>query len=85
VCHTASCAGTAVREHQPRSGETIADRVRVPVLLITAGDGLPADMARTRELIARLELARTVGTGHFAHVFAPEQVNAMIDKFLTVH
>ena len=33
------------------SGEQIADRVRAPVLLITAGDGIPADLARTRELL----------------------------------
>jgi pimeloyl-ACP methyl ester carboxylesterase len=67
------------------SGEDLADRVAVPVLLITAGDGLPADMARTRALVAQLELGRTVGTGHFPHVFAPEQVNAMIDQFLAKH
>lgn len=64
------------------SGEHVADQVRVPVLLITAGDGLPADMARTRELVPGLELGRTVGAGHFAHVFAPAQVNAMIDQFV---
>jgi len=66
------------------SGEHLADRVRCPVLLITAGDGLPADMARTRELIAGLELGRTVGAGHFAHVLVPDQVNAMIAQFLAV-
>lgn len=66
------------------SGEQLAPRVRAPVLLITAGDGLPADMARTRELIAELELGRTVGAGHFAHLLSPEQVNAMIDRFLTI-
>jgi pimeloyl-ACP methyl ester carboxylesterase len=66
------------------SGEHIAGHVRCPVLLITAGDGLPADLARTRELVAGLELGRTVGAGHFAHVFSPEQVNAMIDRFLAV-
>jgi pimeloyl-ACP methyl ester carboxylesterase len=66
------------------SGEHLAGRVTVPVLLITAGDGLPADMARTRELIPQLELGRTVGVGHFAHAMAPDQVNAMIADFLLV-
>ena len=66
------------------TGEPLAGRVRCPVLLITAGDGLPADLVRTRELVAGLELGRTVGTGHFAHVFAPAQVNAMIERFLAV-
>jgi pimeloyl-ACP methyl ester carboxylesterase len=64
------------------SGEDIADRVSIPVLLITAGDGLPADMTRTRELLPQLELGRTVGVGHFAHAMAPDQVNAMIAHFL---
>jgi hypothetical protein len=52
------------------------------VLLITAGDGLPADLARTRELLPQLELGRTVGVGHFAHAIAPDQINAMINHFL---
>ena len=67
------------------SGERIAGELRCPVLLISAGDGLPADLERTRELLSpRLELGRTVGAGHFAHVLAPAQVNAMIDQFLAV-
>ena len=64
------------------SGEDIAGRVSIPLLLITAGDGLPADMARTRELLPQLEHGRTVGVGHFAHAIAPDQVNAMIARFL---
>jgi pimeloyl-ACP methyl ester carboxylesterase len=66
------------------SGEDLAGRVAIPVLLITAGDGLPADIARTRELLPQLELGRTVGVGHFAHAVAPDQINAMIDRFLVV-
>jgi len=67
------------------SGELLADQVRCPALLITAGDGLPADLARTRELVIGLELGRTVGAGHFAHIVSHAQVNAMIDRFLTVN
>ena len=64
------------------SGEHLAGRIQCPVLLITAGDGLPADLSRSRELVPGIELGRTVGSGHFAHVFSPEQANAMIDRFL---
>jgi pimeloyl-ACP methyl ester carboxylesterase len=64
------------------NGEEIAGRVSIPVLMITAGDGLPADIPRTRELLPQLELGRTVGVGHFAHAIAPDQINAMIDRFL---
>ena len=64
------------------SGEDIARRVSVPLLLITAGDGLPADMARTRELLPQLELGRAEGAGHFAHAIVPDQINDMIAHFL---
>jgi pimeloyl-ACP methyl ester carboxylesterase len=64
------------------SGEDIVSGVSIPVLLITAGDGLPADLTRTREILPQLELGRTVGVGHFAHAMDPTQVNAMIDRFL---
>lgn len=64
------------------TGEDAAGGVSVPVLLITAGDGLPADLARTRELLPQLELGRAVGVGHFAHAMAPDQINAMIAQFL---
>lgn len=67
------------------SGEGIASHVSIPVLLITAGDGLPADLVRTRELLPQLELGRTVGVGHFAHAIAPDQVNAMIAHFLVLN
>jgi pimeloyl-ACP methyl ester carboxylesterase len=64
-------------------GERAASLVRVPVLLIT-GDGIPSDMARTREILPGLELGRAVGAGHFAHLIVADQVNAMIERFLLV-
>jgi pimeloyl-ACP methyl ester carboxylesterase len=64
------------------TGEDAAGSVTAPVLLITAGDGLPADMARTRQLLPHLELGRAVGVGHFAHAMAPDQINAMIAQFV---
>lgn len=65
-------------------GESAASRLDIPVLVVTPGDGIPSDMARTREVVRRLELGRTVGSGHFAHLLVPEQVNAMIERFLAV-
>jgi hypothetical protein len=32
----------------------------------------------------QLEIGRTVAVGHVAHLPAPDQVNAMIDRFLAV-
>jgi pimeloyl-ACP methyl ester carboxylesterase len=66
------------------NGEQVASQVQVPVLLIQAGDGIPADMARTRQVVPQLELGRTVGAGHFAHLIVADQVNAMIERFLAV-
>lgn len=66
------------------SGEQAASRVQVPVLLIQAGDGIPADLARTREIVSQLEFGRTVGAGHFAHLLAPDQTNSMIESFLAL-
>jgi pimeloyl-ACP methyl ester carboxylesterase len=66
------------------SGEEIAGRIQAPVLLVQMGDGLQQDVPRLRQLMPRLELGRTVGSGHFGHVVVPEQVNAMIDRFLAV-
>ena len=65
-------------------GDAVVRRVEVPMLLVSAGDGMPADLVRTREIMPTLELGRTVGSGHFAHVFVPQQVNAMIERFLEV-
>ena len=58
--------------------------MKAPLLLITAGDGIPSDMARIRELLPAIELGRTVGSGHFAHLLVPDQVDAMIERFLIV-
>lgn len=66
------------------TAESAAPNVVAPTLLITAGDGPPTDMARVRELCPNLEIGRVVGAGHFAHLLVPEQVNAMIERFLTV-
>jgi pimeloyl-ACP methyl ester carboxylesterase len=55
---------------------------KVPVLHI--GSVFQADLARWRELCPHLVTGQTVGAGHFHQLETPEQVNAMIDRFLTV-
>lgn len=65
-------------------GEACAGRVHVPVLMVLAGDGIPTDLDRVREVLPEVEIGRTVGVGHFAHLLAPDQVNAMIDRFVAV-
>lgn len=56
---------------------------RAPALYIDAGTP-NADLARAQELCPQLMLARTVGSGHFSPLVVPEQVNAMLERFLRI-
>ncbi len=56
---------------------------RAPLLYIDAGTP-NADLARASELCPGLMIARTVGSGHFSPLVVPEQVNAMLERFLRV-
>jgi pimeloyl-ACP methyl ester carboxylesterase len=62
--------------------ETAAAACQVPVLHLSSV--FPASLARLRELCPHLVTGQTVGAGHFHQLETPEQVNAMIDRFLTV-
>jgi pimeloyl-ACP methyl ester carboxylesterase len=54
-----------------------------PALLINAAMPL-ADVARLRELCPHVVIGQTVGAGHFNQLEVPEQVNAMIERFMQV-
>ena len=54
---------------------------QVPALLISSGTPL-SDLSRFQELTPQLVTGQTVGAGHFITLFVPEQVNAMIERFL---
>jgi pimeloyl-ACP methyl ester carboxylesterase len=56
---------------------------KVPALFIGA-DPLLSDVRRMRELCPTLLTAQTAGAGHFHQLEVPEQVNAMIDRFLAI-
>jgi pimeloyl-ACP methyl ester carboxylesterase len=56
---------------------------RAPLLYLDAGTP-NADLPRAAALHADLALGRTVGSGHFSPLEVPEQVNAMLDRFLAV-
>ncbi len=55
----------------------------VPLLSIAAAMPL-TDPARLRELCPHAATGQTVGAGHFHQLEVPEQVNAMIDRFLRI-
>jgi pimeloyl-ACP methyl ester carboxylesterase len=57
-------------------------RCRVPLLYVDAGTP-NADLARA-SLAPQLVVGRTVGSGHFSPLEVPEQINAMLARFLAV-
>ena len=58
-----------------------AAKCKIPVLNIIASQPL-TDLARFQELCPHLVNGQTVGAGHFHQLEVPDQVNAMIDRFL---
>jgi pimeloyl-ACP methyl ester carboxylesterase len=55
---------------------------KLPLLHIASW--FPADCDRLRAACPQLETARAIGAGHFAQLEVPDQINAMIDRFLAV-
>jgi pimeloyl-ACP methyl ester carboxylesterase len=58
-------------------------RCSVPFLYVDAGTP-NADLPRAAELCPRLSVATVEGAGHFAPLEAADQVNAAIDRFITL-
>lgn len=56
----------------------------MPLLYISSGPWY-TDVARFRELCPQLVTGQVVGSGHFLQLEVPEQVNPMIERFLTLH
>jgi len=45
---------------------------------------VPADLERLKQLRPDAIIAAVAGSGHFLTLVVPDQVNAMLDRFLTV-
>jgi len=56
---------------------------KVPLLILMAAQPL-SDVIRLRQACPSAVIGQTVGAGHFHQLEVPEQVNAMIDRFLAV-
>ena len=64
------------------------DRLKVcklPILYIEDDGGCHSDLARFSELCPQLIVGKVVGSGHFPTLEVPEQVNAMIQRFIAVY
>jgi len=64
-------------------GDAALKAVRVPVLYVEA-DPVIERVARLRELCPQVMTGKTVASGHFHQLEVPEQINAMMDRFLAV-
>jgi len=56
---------------------------KVPLLYLSSGGGA-ADLERLRGRAPELIIGQTVGAGHFHQLEVPEQINAMIERFLAI-
>ena len=63
--------------------EAAAGACRAPALYVGADRAL-TDVKRFRGLCPQLMVGQTVGAGHFHQLEVPDQVNAMIERFLAV-
>jgi pimeloyl-ACP methyl ester carboxylesterase len=63
-------------------GDALA-RCEVPFLYLDAGTP-NADLVHAASLRPQLVVGRTVGSGHFSPCEVPEQINAMLERFLAV-
>ena len=80
--HVMVSAMTSVRSYDPAPA---AAAIKVPALYIAANMvPLRSDPARLRALMPDIHYGMTVGAGHFCQLEVPDQVNAMIDRFLVV-
>jgi pimeloyl-ACP methyl ester carboxylesterase len=64
-------------------GPTVLGRATVPVLSI--GSAVPANSAADlRQACPAITIGQAVGAGHFIQLEVPDQVNAMIERFLSI-
>ncbi|MCH7513237.1 MAG: alpha/beta hydrolase [Bacteroidetes bacterium] len=61
-----------------------ASAIKVPIFYISSGPWF-TDVTRFHELCPKLVTGQTVGSGHYHQLEVPEQINAMIDRFLTIN
>ncbi|MEJ0017769.1 MAG: alpha/beta hydrolase [Acetobacteraceae bacterium] len=80
--HVMLSAMSSVRAYDPAPA---AAGLIAPCLYIAANMvPLRSDPARLRDLIPHVHYGMTVGAGHFCQLEVPDQVNAMLDRFLAV-
>jgi pimeloyl-ACP methyl ester carboxylesterase len=80
-----SVAAPVIRNLNDWNGVGALSLCEIPTLLVSrAGGDRTAEVARLLAIKPDLEVGMTVGTGHFCQLEVPEQVNAMIERFLSL-
>lgn len=59
----------------------VAESCTLPMLFVGSGAPL-TDLARLKELCPQVVIGRTVGSGHWAMLDIPDQINAMLAQFI---
>jgi pimeloyl-ACP methyl ester carboxylesterase len=77
-------AAAVIRGVTEWNGRDLLARCELPVLLIRSWLGSDTDALRLLEIKPDLEVGITVGAGHFHQFEVPEQVDAMIERFLAI-
>ena len=77
-------AAAVIREVNAWNGVGALALCSVPTLLLRPALGAGKDPNRLRVIKPDLEVGVTFGAGHFQQLEVPEQVNAMIERFLEV-
>ena len=80
--HAVVSAFKGLRDYNPTEA---TGGLAMPAVYIAADELQPrSDMARFHELAPQVLYGKTVGSGHFCQLEVPEQVNAMIERFLAI-
>ncbi len=77
-------AAAVIRDLRKWNGVAALALCEVPLLLLLSHVGGSNDPSRLRPFKPDLHVAATVGAGHFHQLEVPDQINAMIERFLEV-
>jgi pimeloyl-ACP methyl ester carboxylesterase len=77
-------AAAIIRGVSEWSGREPFSRCDLPILLLRRWIGPESDVLRLPKIKPDLEVAITNGAGHFHQLEVPDQVNAMIERFLAI-
>jgi pimeloyl-ACP methyl ester carboxylesterase len=73
---------SAMKTNAATDSAAAGRRIEQPLLVISAGHMTFSDPSRLSTEFPQMHYAQTFGSGHFNMIEVPEQVNAMIERFL---